>query len=77
MVYMTPSELGWRPYKTQWINKFLMGKGQKRENRENEEMKQNEVAVPLVKEAVITQLDELFELYVDEGLLKLQFYNEH
>ena len=54
MVYMTPSELGWRPYKTQWINKFLKGKGQKRENRENEETKQNEVAVPLVKEQVIT-----------------------
>lgn len=30
MVYMTPSELGWRPYKTQWIKKFAKRLGNKR-----------------------------------------------
>ena len=23
MVYMTPSELGWRPYKTQWMKNYM------------------------------------------------------
>ena len=32
MVYMTPSELGWRPYKTQWINKFILQKAKKKEH---------------------------------------------
>ena len=76
MVYMTPSELGWRPYKTQWVNKFLLGRGQKRDSRDNEELKQAE-SQPLVKQEVIDQLEELFNTYVEEGLLKLQFYSEH
>ena len=24
MVYMTPKNLGWKPYKTQWIKKFIL-----------------------------------------------------
>ena len=76
MVYMTPSELGWSPYVTQWINKFIMRKGQKPEPRDNEEQKSAE-AGPILKEAVIEELKASFDLYVEEALMKLQFYSEH
>ena len=74
MVYMTPSELGWRPYKSQWMNKFLRQMGKKKEQRENEEAATE--AGPLFGEAVIQELDDLFELYVDEALSKLELHQE-
>lgn len=74
MVYMTPSELGWRPYKTQWMNKFILQKGKKREQRENE-AKAPEVG-PICVPAVIQELDEMFELYVDEAMRVLELYQE-
>ena len=42
MVYMTPSELGWRPFKTQWINKFIKQKGKKRDPKDQEQVKKSE-----------------------------------
>ena len=29
MVYMTPKNLGWKPYKTQWIKKFILQRSEK------------------------------------------------
>lgn len=71
---MTPSELGWRPYKTQWMNKFILQKGKKRDARENES-KAVEVG-PICVPAVIQELEEMFELYVDEAMRVLELYQE-
>lgn len=27
MVYMTPNELGWRPYQLSWVHRFIMREG--------------------------------------------------
>ena len=48
--------------------------GRKREPRENEEAAAE--AGPLFGEAVIQELDDLFELYVDEALAKLELHQE-
>lgn len=75
MVYMTPSELGWRPYKTQWINKFILKKNRKREHRETAE--EGKAVEPLFSPAVIQELEDMFELYVDEAFAKLELHSEH
>ena len=58
------------------MNKFIRQKGRKREQRDGEETKQAEVG-PLFGPAVIQELDDMFELYVDEALAKLELYQEH
>lgn len=74
MVYMTSSELGWRPYKTQWVNKFLKRINKKKEKID--EIKHVDVG-PLLGHAQIQELEDLFELYVDEAFIKLELYKEH
>ena len=74
---MTPSELGWRPYKTKWINKKILRRGKKREV-EREDGKSVKVDLePLLPPPVLQELEDLFELFVDEALAKLELYNEH
>ena len=56
MVYMTPGDLGWRPFKTQWVKKFLSKN---------------------FPPAVVHELNELFELYIDEAFSRMAPHREH
>lgn len=75
MVYMTPSELGWRPYKIQWMNKFILQKGKKRESKDLDEKPQE--LGPLLKKDVIAELDQMFEDHVDEAFEHLKVISNH
>ena len=77
MVYMTPSELGWRPYKTKWINKKLLRKGKKREIEKEDGTTGKIDLDPILPAPVIQELEDLFELFVDEAFAKLDLYSEH
>jgi len=68
MVYMTPSELGWRPYKDSWMERHIRGKGK---------VKGDQIPVLLLEEDAQHELNELFELNVDDAFDKLSALTEH
>ena len=77
MVYMPPEHLGWQPYVTQWMNKFIKQKGRKREQREGEEAKSGEVG-PLLSKALMEKLENMFTLYLTETVWQeLERFSEH
>jgi dynein heavy chain len=51
MVYMTPSDLGWKPYLRSWLKAYII-------DRE------------LLHEEGVQVLEDLFLMYVDDGLNK-------
>lgn len=76
MVYMTPSELGWEPYMKQWMNKFILNIGKRRESRDGGEAKSVEVG-PLFGKDVVDALEDMFNRDVTDALNGLEAYREH
>jgi len=69
MVYMTPSDLGWRPYVHQWMNYFIQRKDPKEPKT---------LSLPdIIPEDARYDLQQLFENYVDEAFTKLKPYAEY
>ena len=63
MVYMTPSDLGWKPYKASWLNRYIKQKDAPKTER-----------VSLLHNEARNCLNDLFDLYVDEAFTKLENY---
>ena len=65
MVYMTPSDLGWKPYVHQWMNYFIMKKDPK-------DPRPAVAQVEILTQEARNDLLAMFEQYFDEAILKIK-----
>jgi dynein heavy chain len=66
MVYMTPSDLGWKPYVHQWMCTFIQ--------RMHLDKNDPNYGIPLLSPDTQQELQLMFDTYVDEAFTKLKPY---